>query len=328
MPSESIDALERAALGGDWSAAAKLGLCYLTGQQVAADPMRGIALVDQAARGGDAFGTYLAATIAGTSFWRPRDWQVAFDHLLRAAELGSVPARSALAILAAGPLDEPADNDALGALRAGIDLDAWLTPARPRLLRDAPHIQVLENFVSPAVCRWLIEQVRGRLGRATIYDKATGGATRDGRRTNSQRDLDIETGGLLTFVIRARIAAVTGRPDAAMEVPKVLHYRPGETFAEHFDYLNPDEPAFARELATRGQRTDTFLIYLNDGYTGGETHFPKLDFSHAGAPGDALLFSNVDAAGQPDERTRHAGLPPSTGEKWLFSQWIREFPQN
>lgn len=328
MPAESINALERAARAGDGSAAAKLGLCYLTGRQVPPNPMRGIALVDQAARSGDAFGAYLAATIASTSFWRPRNWQAAFDNLLRAAHAGSDPARSALAILAAGPAGRPADTDELDALRARVDLDAWLAPPESTLLRDSPRIQVLENFVSPAVCRWLINQVRGHLARATIYDKATGGTTEDGRRTNSQCDLDLETGGVLTFVIRARIAAATGRPDAAMEVPKVLHYRPGETFAEHFDYLNPDEPAFAHELATRGQRTQTFLIYLNDDYSGGETHFPELELSHAGSAGDALLFSNVDTAGKPDERTRHAGLPPTSGEKWLFSQWIRGLPRS
>ena len=78
----------------------------------------------------------------------------------------------------------------------------------------------------------------------------------------------------------------------------------------------------------RGQRTETFLIYLNDDYSGGETHFPELGLSHVGARGDALVFSNVDAAGKPDDATRHAGLPPTSGEKWLFSQWIREFPRN
>ena len=74
MQRESIDALERAALSGDWGAAARLGLCFLTGTDVPADPMRGIALIDQAARNGDAEGAYFAATIARTSFWRPRDW--------------------------------------------------------------------------------------------------------------------------------------------------------------------------------------------------------------------------------------------------------------
>ncbi len=112
-----------------------------------------------------------------------------------------------------------------------------------------------------------------------------------------------------------------------MEVPKILHYSRGETFAAHFDYLNPEEPAFATQLTQRGQRTDTFLIYLNDNFSGGETHFPRIKVSNKGARGDALLFSNVDAKGMPDEDTMHIGLPPTSGEKWLFSQWIREFPR-
>ena len=328
MQRESIDELERAALAGNWGAAASLGLRYLTGTDVAADPMRGIALIEQAAGSGDADGAYLAATIASTSFWRPRNWQAALDHLRHSAELGHEAAGTALQILAAGPEGGRGANGDWGAVRETIDLGAWFAPSEPRLLGEAPRIQVLEQFVPPAVCEWLITQARGGLARATIYDKSTGGTTEDGRRTNSQCDLDVAVGGVLTFVIRARISAITGRQDAAMEVPKVLHYRPGETFAEHYDYLNPDEPAYARELEVRGQRTDTFLIYLNDDYSGGETHFPELGISHAGATGDALLFSNVDADGKPDERTRHAGLPPTAGEKWLFSQWIRQFPRN
>jgi hypothetical protein len=328
MPTESIDALERAALSGDWGAAAKLGLHYLTGRGVAADPMRGIALIDQAARTGDREGTYLAATIASASFWRPQNWQAAFDHLLHAAELGHEAAQSALQILAAGPTGDPCNGRDWSQMRKDIDFDAWVAPPAARLVRETPRIQVIEKFLPQAACEWLIAQARERLERATIYDKTTGGTTEDGRRTNTQCDLDIEIGGVLTFIIRARISSITGRQDAAMEVPKVLHYSPGETFAEHFDYLDPEEPAYAQELATRGQRTDTFLIYLNDDFAGGETHFPALDISHAGAGGDALLFSNVDADGKPDEATRHAGLPPTTGEKWLFSQWIREFPRN
>ena len=320
--------MERAALSGDWGAAARLGLCYLTGQQVAADPMRGIALIDQSARHGDALGAYLAATVASTSFWRRRNWAAALDRLQQAAELGHREAGTALRILAAGPTDAPDENDDWPQVRSAIDLDAWFSPPPPELLSESPRIQVLDGFVSPAACGWFIAAVMDRLSRATIYDRATGGTTEDQRRTNSQCDLGVEIGGVMTFVVRGRISAVTGRQDAAMEVPKVLHYRPGETFAEHYDYLNPAEPAYARELAVRGQRTDTFLIYLNDDFSGGETYFPELGITHKGAAGDALWFSNVDAGGKPDPATRHAGLPPATGEKWLFSQWIRALPRN
>lgn len=67
----------------------------------------------------------------------------------------------------------------------------------------------------------------------------------------------------------------------------------------------------------------TFLIYLNSDFEGGETDFPELNLSYRGAPGDALQFANVDASGAPDVRTLHAGRPTRSGEKWLFSQWVR-----
>lgn len=87
-----------------------------------------------------------------------------------------------------------------------------------------------------------------------------------------------------------------------------------------------DHLARAAELAPRGQRAATFLIYLNEAYEGGATQFPRLDWQYRGGRGDALLFSNVDAAGAPDYNTVHAGMPATSGEKWVLSQWIRTRP--
>ena len=70
----------------------------------------------------------------------------------------------------------------------------------------------------------------------------------------------------------------------------------------------------------------TLLVYLNDGYDGGETEFPDLGLRVRGAPGDALLFASVDAAGAPCPAARHAGLPVRSGEKFLLSKWIRAAP--
>ncbi len=322
-----IDSLERAAQSADASATTSLGLRYLTATDGTADPPRGIALIEQAAQAGDAKGAYLAATIASSSFWRTRNWHEAFDYLTRAAQQGYEPAQSSLRILAGGPPGNEIEGEDWANMHSAIDLSAWLAPPELRMVREAPRIQAIEKFAPPAACDWLITQGQGRMSRATIYDKATGGTTKDYRRTNSQCDLDIETIGVLTFVLRGRIGAITQRQDVAMEVPKILHYAPGETFAVHFDYLDPKEPAYAHELSVRGQRTDTFLIYLNDDFSGGETSFPEIGLSHLGAKGDALLFRNVDDTGAPDHDTMHAGMPPTSGEKWVFSQWIREFPK-
>jgi hypothetical protein len=38
------------------------------------------------------------------------------------------------------------------------------------------------------------------------------------------------------------------------------------------------------------------------------------------------LFNNVDADGAPDHDTVHAGTPPTSGEKWVLSQWVRTRP--
>jgi hypothetical protein len=59
---------------------------------------------------------------------------------------------------------------------------------------------------------------------------------------------------------------------------------------------------------------------------GGETDFPRLGIRHRGRKGDGLMFRNVDAEGRGDYRTLHAGLPPTQGEKWLVSLWIRDRP--
>jgi hypothetical protein len=104
----------------------------------------------------------------------------------------------------------------------------------------------------------------------------------------------------------------------------VLHYEAGEQFAPHRDFLDPAVPGQAADFARRGQRIVTFLVYLNSDFEGGDTDFPILALAYKGGAGDALYFGNVDSAGVPDLRTLHAGLPPTSGEKWLFSQWVRD----
>ena len=70
------------------------------------------------------------------------------------------------------------------------------------------------------------------------------------------------------------------------------------------------------------KRQMTALVWLNDEYEGGETHFPRLGITVRGAPGDMLVFANLDEHGKRDDRMEHAGLPVTRGEKWLASRWI------
>jgi len=111
-----------------------------------------------------------------------------------------------------------------------------------------------------------------------------------------------------------------------MEGATVLHYAPGEQISNHYDFVDPSMPGYEEEVRTRGERIMTFLVYLNEGYDGGETEFPRLGVRHKGRRGEGLYFVNALPEGTPDRRTWHAGRPPVADEKWILSQFIRNRP--
>jgi predicted 2-oxoglutarate/Fe(II)-dependent dioxygenase YbiX len=153
-----------------------------------------------------------------------------------------------------------------------------------------------------------------------------GGANVDTMRSNTGMGFSVLDTDLVIQATHARIAAATGIPVSHQEPTNVLHYTPGQEYKAHFDFLDPGVAHFAQEVQRLGQRTVTFLIYLNDDYDGGETAFPRLDWSFKGRAGDALMFWNVTPEGRPDPQTLHAGTAPTRGEKWLFSKWVRSRP--
>jgi hypothetical protein len=138
---------------------------------------------------------------------------------------------------------------------------------------------------------------------------------------------DIVQSDLILLALRERIAKLARLQAEEFEPTMVLHYTPGQSFAPHFDFVEPSAPYLAHDIAQHGQRVATFLLYLNDDFEGGETEFLDLGWRFKGRKGDALLFWNVDSNGRPEQRTLHAGLQPTRGEKWVLSQWMRSRSQ-
>jgi hypothetical protein len=260
--------------------------------------------------------------LAGVGVTGPADWPGALDLLARSAGLGSGFAQAQLELLAGRGVWE----GGWPALARGVDMAAWLAPPAKRSLCESPRLRAVEGFAPAAVCDWLIGRAQGRLQPARTYSE-TGEARLEQGRTNTETDFTITETDLVMVMLRARISAAVGLPTAVMELTKVLHYAPGQRFNRHFDYLDPAVAGHAGEIAARGQRIVTFLLYLNDGYQGGETDFPMAGLRHRGGKGDGFFFANVDPQGGPDRATLHQGLPPAGGEKWLLSQWIRNRPQ-
>lgn len=189
-----------------------------------------------------------------------------------------------------------------------------------------PQATTFQQLIPESWCHYVMGLAAPRLKRATVNDIARGAIVHE-MRTNSTTCFPAADSDPLLQLINHRVAQACGLPLAHQEVIAVLHYRPGQTYEDHFDFIDPEVPRFREELAIRGQRVATALIYLSAGYEGGETDFPLLGWRHKGRPGDALVFCNATDSGEPDRRTLHAGRAPTSGEKWLLSKWVRSRPQ-
>jgi prolyl 4-hydroxylase len=299
----------RAAKSGDAAALRRLAINLLTREPRAVPDA--IGMIREAAARGDADASHLCAVLAGQDIALASNWSIAFDYLARAAQLGSALARDQIGLLSSGS--------------GKIEVARWLAPRPLQSVREEPRICICEGFATAAECNWLIARGRPRLAAAEIYDPASGGGFRaNDIRNNSAASFDIAQSDLVLVLLRERIAKLTALAVEHMEPTMVLHYAVGQQFAPHHDFINPATPGLRQDIARNGQRVATFLLYLNDDYEGGETEFCDLGWRYRGRKGDALIFWNVTPQGEPDLTTLHAGLPPTRGEKWLLSQWLRK----
>jgi tetratricopeptide (TPR) repeat protein len=311
---KAIDWLARAARANHAPALRLLGIRLSTGHNAPGLPAEGAGLIRAAGALGDGEALSLLAVFAAVGYLQPQDWKGALDCLRAAADRAWASARDQLALLAAGP-----DGGSAGA----VDLDRWRQTPPAHVLSASPRIASFAGLIPPAVCDALIGMSRDRLVRAQVLNPISGLPIIEKTRTNRLATLSLFESSLLSIIVQERLAAAAGVPSRSLEAASVLNYRVGEQSRPHFDFIDPKARSFASEMQQLGQRIATVLVYLNDDYDGGETAFPELGIAHRGRKGDALLFFSVRDTGEPDRRTVHAGRPPTEGEKWVVSQFIR-----
>ncbi|RZJ86304.1 MAG: hypothetical protein EON88_24920, partial [Brevundimonas sp.] len=269
--------LEKAAQGGSVEAATAFGARLLVGRAAPFEPAKGAAWLAKAAERGAEAAARLAV-IEGLGLKGRSDWPKAIDWLTKAAQRGDAGARAQLAVLSDGQ---------------AVDLKAWLSPPPPEAPHKTPRVQVFHDFVSPEALAWIRSRAEGRLDALRVYDAAGGGVRTDEIRTSRGTGFGLLDTDLVISIVRARMAAACGLALAQFEPPNVLNYQVGQQYRPHYDYIDPEAPALAETLARQGQRTATFLLYLNDDYEGGETAFPELDWSFKARAGTGCPAASV-----------------------------------
>lgn len=315
LPDPEFQALVRARYVGNPQAVTALAERVLVGRNAPCSPADGEALLVHAAQQDDAQAWWQLSILSAAGIVRVQSWPDAFDALARAASLGHKAAVRQRQLL-----------QAVG-LNSAADVAPWLDHCPSRLLRESPRFAAHAGFLPLAWCKYLIEHARPRLIRAQVFDARAGGLKTDPMRTNTSAAFSLIDTDVVMQLIRARVARAAGVAVDALEPMEVLHYAGGETYRPHVDFFHPSLPNYADEMRLRGQRIRTCLVYLNAGYEGGQTEFPKLGIKFRGEVGEALVFDNVGADGAGVMDTLHAGLPPTAGEKWLLSQWMRNRAQ-
>ena len=322
---EAINELANAAQRGDAEAMTQLAKRIIVGDRAPRLRRQGIGLLGDAVKMGNAEAADRLAVIHASGVVAPPDWPAALKLLMLAAERGWAPARAQLEVLASmlglGMPRSPA------ALLEEANLRQLLVPAAGSVIHEDPRICNFPSFVSERVCDWLIERARGRLERARVYDAHQQTDIVDDSRTNSFAVFSAMEADLVHLLVQTRMSVGCGQPVSHMEASTVLHYAVGQTIGHHYDFVDPAHPGYAEEVRTRGHRVVTFLVYLNAGYEGGETIFPRIGVRHTGQRGEGLLFVNTLPDGQANLRTLHSGEPPTRGEKWVFSQFVRDRPE-
>jgi hypothetical protein len=206
-----------------------------------------------------------------------------------------------------------------GAVAVKCEAALGTSAPAPQPLSRTPTAFMVKGAFAPQALEYLIGHSALRLGPSLTADSRTGEVRKDDYRSSMTATLGPVDQDLFIVAVNRRLAAIADVPFVQGEFLSVLRYAPGQEYRPHFDWLGPG-PDFDRG----GQRIRTALLYLNDDYAGGETHFLQPKLSVKGAPGDVLVFHNVLLDGAGDMASRHAGLPVLAGVKWLASKWFRE----
>jgi prolyl 4-hydroxylase len=198
------------------------------------------------------------------------------------------------------------------------------TPPKAELLpglqqHGAPLVELYtaDNFLDARTCAALVQLIKAHLRPSTISSQ---GAPEAGFRTSRTCDLD-ERYPIVRDLNR-KICAALGANPAYAEASQGQYYEVSQEFKAHTDYFESYElERFS--TATWGQRTWTFMVYLNEPQAGGETNFVDAGFAFKPKLGQAVIWNNLRPDGQPNPHTMHQGTPVTSGVKAIITKWFR-----
>ena len=189
-----------------------------------------------------------------------------------------------------------------------------------RLPFDKLELLQKRNFLDEAFCAELIGMIDAKRRPSTLADH-------DGDRcfrTSETCDLPLEDPR--TQKLDALLNELSGIDPAHGEPLQGQRYAVGQEFKAHCDYFNPGGQDWDKYCSVAGQRTWTFMIYLNVPEAGGATRFKTIKKSFQPETGKLVCWNNRRADQTVNPNTMHHGMKVRKGTKYVITKWYREKP--
>lgn len=186
----------------------------------------------------------------------------------------------------------------------------------------SPRVEmfILRDFLNADECAALLARVELDRRPSTIADSNGDHYFR----TSETCDLPMAEPDVVA--LDEKLSALSGIERAFGEPIQGQRYAPGQEFKAHTDYFDPQGDDFQRFCSIAGQRTWTFMIYLNDVEAGGATRFKVIDKLIQPECGKLVCWNNRRPDGTVNPATLHHAMKVRKGLKYVVTKWYREKP--
>lgn len=177
----------------------------------------------------------------------------------------------------------------------------------------------VHDFLTKEECQHFIKFIDAQHHRSSVSGGDNQHSTISEVRTSSTSNLPIEDE--LVQKLKKKIAAYIGIDIERGEDLQGQLYEPGQFFKAHTDFFEGSD--YFNHCMSSGNRTHTFMIYLNEDMEGGETAFPNLDMKIKPTIGKGVFWEDM-IDGELQYPTLHEGTEVKSGKKYIITSWWRE----
>lgn len=193
-------------------------------------------------------------------------------------------------------------------------------PSLQRIPTDRLEIFQLRNFLDADLCSSLIDLID--LGRrpSTIADD------NGDQYFRTSQTCDLASADPIVAELERRLFALSAIQPQFGEPVQGQRYSVGQEFKPHTDYFSPGGSDFEEYCSVAGQRSWTFMIYLNRVDSGGGTRFKSIKKIFQPETGKLLCWNNRRPDRSVNPNSIHHGMKVRKGLKYVITKWYREKP--